>query len=234
MALKIFISCSSNWQQLNNFKELLTTLGHEPIIVEKKESLGKDPDDKSYHYMKQCDKIVFVITADAVDKKGKFHPTSNVAIEIGWSNDLFNDQDKVYILVDDAQQPSMINPTYIPFKEGNYIRAINQLIKELGYEKSIELENLELPSLTDNEIFSLRCFINEYHDEISKNELFNKITEETSLALPDLKLIMNKLLKYKLIEEVLMRSPFPLPGPIKGYRITSRGFDYLDELKNSK
>ena len=234
MAEKVFVSCSSNWLQLAEFKELIATLGHEPIVVERKENLGKDPDDKSYHYMKQCDKIVFVITADAVDNNGKFHPTSNVAIEIGWAKDLFKDENKVYILVDEARQPSMINPTYIHFREGNYICAINQLIKELGYEKLIEFGDLKLPSLTKTEISCLEYFLKENDNEILEDGLFDKISSEISIDIPDYKLIINKLLKHKLIAEVPVIAPHLFIGQIKCYRLTSKALDYLYELRNSK
>ena len=234
MALKVFVSCSSNWPQLNDFRELLASLGYEPIIVEKKESLGKDPDDKSHHYMKQCDKIVFVITADAVDKNGKFHPTSNVAIEIGWSNDLFNDEDKVYILVDDAQQPSMINPTYIHFREGNYIRAIIQLIKEFGYRNTIEYIDLKIPDLSEKEVSCLEFFLEEDENEIAASGLFERINKKINISQPDFKLIINKLFKYQLIEEVYVPSPYPIAGLITCYRLTSKALDHLYELRNGK
>ena len=234
MALKVFVSCSSNWPQLNDFRELLTTLGYEPIIVEKKESLGKDPDDKSHHYMKECDKIVFVITADAVDKNGRFHPTSNVAIEIGWSNEVFNDEDKVYILVDNAQQPSMINPTYIHFREGNYIRAIIQLIKELGYRNTIEYEDLKIPDLSEKEISCLEFFLEEDENEILAGDLFGLLSKKIDISLTSFKLIINKLLKYDLIEEVYVLAPYPLSGRTKCYKLAAKALDILYELKKGK
>ena len=230
MALKVFVSCSSNWPQLNDFRELLTTLGHEPIIVEKKESLGKDPDDKSYHYMEQCDKIIFVITADAVDKKGKFHPTSNVAMEIGWSKEKFKEEDKVYILVDNARQPSMINPTYIHFKEGNYIQAINQLIQNLGYEKPAEQrEYVDSLDLSRMDALCLAALATSPNRLLARPKLEEIVFKHCNIDTLRFNLSMHKLQKAKMITAGRFGSGSRYAHQ-EYYKIIGKGLDFLADL----
>lgn len=142
---KIFISHSSDWPYINDFEELIRQLGYDPVVVEKKPSLGMDPGKKSRHYLVSSDLVVFVITKDAVDSSGKPHPKSNVAIEIGLAQEAKKKQ--VFIVEAGARPPSMVTKTYISVEEGNYYRAIADLIREIvsALPRGANLEASESP-----------------------------------------------------------------------------------------
>jgi len=110
---------------------LIRELGYYPVVVEKEPARGKDPKEKSKHYLDSSDMVIFVITKDAVEPSGKPHPKSNVAMEIGLADEKFKPEEKIFFLEVDAKLPSMVTATYIHVKEENYYRAIAQLIKNI-------------------------------------------------------------------------------------------------------
>ncbi|MEE9553179.1 MAG: TIR domain-containing protein [candidate division Zixibacteria bacterium] len=230
MAEKVFISFSTDWDQINYFGELISSLGFEPIIVEKKESLGKNPEDKALYYMEQCGKIIFIVTADTVDKNGKFHPKSNVAMEIGWSEKYFKDEDKIYILVDEAKLPSMKNNTYISFKEGNYIRAIKQLIKELGYKKSISVNNnKDEIDLSEQEIYCLFILANQKHLKLNRPTVFTYLNRKFNISTYTFNLAIANLIRDKFIAEGTVAGGQEYAGDIY-FKILDRGIQLLDRI----
>lgn len=106
--MKIFVSHNSEWKFIGDFANLIDELGYYPVVVEKEPDLGLDPNEKSKHYMKLSDIVVFVITKDAIDSSGKPHPKSNVALEIGLAEEMFKSEQKIFFIEQDAKPPSMV------------------------------------------------------------------------------------------------------------------------------
>jgi len=149
---RIFISHNSQWQHIDDFADLIRELGYYPVVVEKEPARGKDPKEKSKHYLDSSDMVIFVITKDAVEPSGKPHPKSNVAMEIGLADGKFEPEKSIFFLEDGAETPSMVTETYTRVRYGNYYRAIAELVRNIRsvlphpqYEESpaVELSEVE-------------------------------------------------------------------------------------------
>ncbi len=230
MSEKVFISFSSGWVRIDDFEDLITSLGFEPIIVEKLESSGKNTEDKAKYYMEQCDKIIFVVTPDTTDKSGNVHTKPNVAMEMGWADSLFSDENKIFIKVDEAKLPSMKNKTYISFTEGNYIRAIEQLIRELGYKKSISVNNYKDEiDLSEQEIYCLFILANRKYLELNRPTLLAYLNKKFNISTYTFNLAIANLIRNKFIAEGTIAGGHEYAGDIY-FKILDRGIKLLDRI----
>lgn len=199
---KVFISHNSGWDFINDFADLVSELGHYPVVVEKEPDLGLDPGAKSKHYMYLCDLIVFVITRDAVDSAGRPHPKSNVAMEIGLAEGKFKPEERIFWVEKDARPPSMVTDTYISVQDGNYYRAIAHLIRNIKIAlPSAGPKDKETLDLDNEEKFVIDMLSTQTHGSLAKTPLLEAMRKEFEITDRQFNLIRFSLKQKRLITE---------------------------------
>jgi hypothetical protein len=228
---KVFISHSSEWLEISNFEEFLQTLGYEPIIVAKQPDLNLNPDEKAQYYMKKSDYIIFIISRDAIDQKGNSHPRSNVAVELGWSQSIFRDDQIIYILVEDAKLPSMINKTYIHLKKGSYFSAISQLLRNLNFKKNAKACSDEKIELTKSQFKIILLLANFPNTSSERSVVYNTLNANDNYSIVDFNLDINRLIELKFI----IRGEI-YTGMHRGsyyIQLTTFGLKHMEETRNN-
>lgn len=133
---KAFISHGKESAALRKLKELIETLGIEPLIVKKQPSLDKDLPDKVNLYLSQADFVIILATGNdtVIDKKtGKeiTQPKQNIIHETGLAQKTHPGK-IIYLLEEGAEFPSNIRPkVWESFKQRNMMNAFLGIVREL-------------------------------------------------------------------------------------------------------
>lgn len=106
---KAFIAHGGESPSLNKLKEFLEALGVEPLVVEEQPSEGRSVGENVDWCAKQADCAIILATKGDIDgKTGGFIPRGNVLIEIGKSQELFEDR-IIYLLQAGTKFPTNIS-----------------------------------------------------------------------------------------------------------------------------
>jgi hypothetical protein len=136
VAPKAFISHGKESAALRKLKELVETLGIEPLIVKKLASIDKDVPEKVNLYLNQADFVIILATADdtVIDKitgKETKQPRQNVIHEIGLAQKTHPGR-IIYLLEAGAEFPSNIRPkVWESFKQRNMMDTFLGIVREL-------------------------------------------------------------------------------------------------------
>jgi hypothetical protein len=228
--INLFISHNSEWKFIADFANLIGQLGYYPIVVEREPDLGLDPNEKSKHYLRSSDIVIFVITKDAIDFSGKPHPKSNVALEIGLAEQMFKPEHKIFFIEQDAKPPSMVAKTYISVQDGNYYGAIARLIQNirsvLDLPKHEEPPPIEMDEITT---FIISELAQDTHGALARPVLLQRVTQKFHISLTKFNLIRSQLRGKGIIVEGEIAIGHDYHGDLF-LMLTSLGWDLADKI----